>query len=55
MSTFYFNPACTFKIVFSLRTYQSNHMEEASVWFGKELRREVEDIVVGRGPFIRDF
>lgn len=29
-------------------------MEESSIWFDKEMRRAVEDIMVGGGPFLGD-
>lgn len=34
--------------------WQSNHMEETTIWFDKELQSAVEDIMVGRGPFFGD-
>ncbi|CAK8540549.1 unnamed protein product [Lathyrus sativus] len=53
LSFFYFGLAWVLPIYFCvcLRMYKPNHMEEATIWFDKELGREVEDIVVGSGPF----
>ncbi|KAL6545127.1 hypothetical protein OROHE_009792 [Orobanche hederae] len=42
------------KLFFGLRTCQPTLMEEAAVLFDKELRKAVEDIVVGGGPFFGD-
>lgn len=43
------------KLFFSLRTCrQPTHIEEATIQFDKDLKREVEDIVVGGGIFCRE-
>ncbi|KAL6500200.1 hypothetical protein OROHE_025566 [Orobanche hederae] len=42
------------KLFFGLRTCRPTHMEEAAALFDKELRKAVEDIVVGGGPFFGD-
>lgn len=39
---------------FYLRKCQPNHMEEVTIWFDKELRITVGDIVVGGGYFSGD-
>ncbi|KAL6505584.1 hypothetical protein OROHE_022963 [Orobanche hederae] len=42
------------KLFFGLRMCQPTLMEEAAVLFDKELRKAVEDIMVGGGPFFGD-
>nr|GEV44048.1 reverse transcriptase domain-containing protein [Tanacetum cinerariifolium] len=42
------------KLLFGLRTCQPVHMEEASLFFDKSLRRSIENIVVCGGPFFGD-
>jgi len=42
------------KLFFGLKTCQLIHMEDATILFDKELRRAVEDIVVGGGLFFWD-
>lgn len=43
------------KIIFGLRTCQSNHMEKKIIWFDKGFRRAVKDSVVGGRSFFEDF
>lgn len=52
MNFFYFDFAWVLSnYFFELRTCQPNHIEEANIWFDKELQRTVEDIVVDDSSF----
>lgn len=46
---------CIAELFFGHKTCQPNHKEKTPIYFDKELQNAVEDIVVGRGPFFRDF
>lgn len=43
------------KLFFGLKACQPNHTEKITIWFDKELRMTIEDIIVGEGHFFGIF